>query len=162
MKFEPLVKNISFLRVVGEVHFFKSWVIQNDRTDLTGIILVRFVKMRQIETGVNWLAAGGQTGSNGVKIGSYRDRKKLKKGKNGIVVPDDTHRHLVYSALISSVITVKSQVSLNILGTGSRQNIFRILTIFDIFSSFWPSFFHFCRFLLRNHFLFLLIFGQEN
>ena len=143
MKFEPLVKNISFLRVVGEVHFFKSWVIQNDRTDLTGIILVRFVKMRQIETGVNWLAAGGQTGSNGVKIGSYRDRKKLKKGKNGIVVPDDTHRHLVYSALISSVITVKSQVSLNILGTGSRQNIFRILTIFDIFSSFWPIFFSF-------------------
>ena len=74
-----------------------------------------------------------------VKIGSYRDRKKLKKGKNGIVVPDDTHRHLVYSALISSVITVKSQVSLNILGT----NIFRISTVFDKFCEFLTDFFSF-------------------
>ena len=119
--------------------FFKSWVIQNDRTDLTGIILVRFMKMRQIETGVNWLAAGGQTGSTGVKIGSYRDRKKLKKGKNGIVVPDDTHRHLVYSALISSVITVKSHVSLNILGTSIFSNFFS----FWHFSEFLTEFFHF-------------------
>ena len=83
-------------------------------------------------------------------VGSIED-KKTKKGKNGIVVPDDTHRHLVYSELISSVITVEYSNFKIVLG-----RFFLILTDFGIFRL--SFFFIFFRFFTEKSFLFLLIF----